>query len=64
MKAFADLYRRLDATTSTNRKIDAMAAYFRRAPAEDAVWTIRFLMGRKPRQVVPTRKLGDPSTVP
>jgi len=57
MKAFADLYRRLDATTSTNRKIDAMAAYFRRAPSEDAVWTIRFLMGRKPRQVVPTRKL-------
>lgn len=57
MKAFADLYRRLDETTSTNRKVDAMAAYFRRTPAEDAVWAVRFLIGRKPRQVVPTRKL-------
>jgi DNA ligase-1 len=57
MKAFADLYRRLDETTSTNRKIEAMAAYFQAAPAEDAVWAIRFLMGRKPRQMVPTRKL-------
>jgi DNA ligase-1 len=57
MKAFADLYRRLDETTSTNRKIDAMATYFQRTPAEDAIWAIRFLMGRKPRQVVPTRKL-------
>ena len=57
MKAFADLYRRLDETTSTNRKIDAMVAYFRSAPPEDAIWSIRFLIGRKPRQVVPTRKL-------
>jgi DNA ligase-1 len=57
MKTFADLFRRLDETTSTNRKIEAMAAYFQEAPAEDAVWAIRFLMGRKPRQVVPTRKL-------
>jgi DNA ligase-1 len=57
MKAFADLYRRLDETTSTNRKIDAMVDYFRYAPAEDAIWAVSFLIGRKPRQVVPTRKL-------
>jgi DNA ligase-1 len=57
MKSFAELYRRLDETTRTNGKIEAMAAYFRKAPAEDAIWAIRFLMGRKPRQVVPTRKL-------
>ena len=57
MKAFADLYRRLDETTSTNRKIEVMVAYFRTAPPEDAIWSIRFLIGRKPRQVVPTRKL-------
>jgi DNA ligase-1 len=57
MKAFSDLYRRLDETTSTNRKIDAMLNYFRRAPAEDAIWAVSFLIGRKPRQVVPTRKL-------
>ena len=57
MKDFAELYSTLDETTSTNRKIDAMVDYFRRAPEEDAIWTISFLIGRKPRQVVPTRKL-------
>ena len=57
MKAFADLYRSLDETTSTNRKIDAMVAYFEHVPAEDAIWAINFLIGRKPRQIVPTRKL-------
>jgi len=57
MKAFANLYRQLDETTSTNRKIDAMADYFRRAPAEDAIWAVSFLIGRKPRQAIPARKL-------
>ena len=37
MKAFAELYRRMDETTSTNRKVDAMVDYFRQAPAEDAI---------------------------
>jgi DNA ligase-1 len=59
MKAFSDLFRRLDETTSTNRKIDTMVAYFKTAPPEDAIWAIRFLIGRKPRQVVPTRKLKE-----
>ena len=57
MKAFADLYRRLDETTSTNRKIDAMVDYFQSVPGEDAIWAISFLIGRKPRQVLPIRKL-------
>ena len=57
MEDFADLYRRLDETTSTNRKIDAMVNYFRRVPGEDAIWAISFLIGRKPRRVLPTRKL-------
>jgi DNA ligase-1 len=57
VKAFSDLYRNLDETTSTNRKIDAMVAYFNSVPSKDAIWAIRFLIGRKPRQVVPTRKL-------
>ena len=68
MKDFAELYTKLDETTSTNRKIDAMVDYFQRAPEEDAIWTVSFLIGRKPRQVVPTRKLkqwaADLSEVP
>ena len=59
MRAFADLYRRLDETTSTNRKIDAMVDYFRKAPEADAIWAVSFLIGRKPRQVVPTQKLRE-----
>ena len=62
MKAFADLYRRLDETPRTNRKIEAMATYFKETPAEDAIWAIRFLMGRKPRLMVPTRKLMEWAT--
>ena len=57
MKAFADLYRNLDETTSTNRKMEAMVDYLRRVPGEDAIWAISFLIGRKPRRVIPTRKL-------
>jgi DNA ligase-1 len=57
VKDFANLYRSLDETTSTNRKIDAMVDYFRRISGEDAIWAISFLIGRKPRRVIPTRKL-------
>ena len=57
MKAFADLYTALDETTRTLRKVEALVTYFRTAPAADAIWAVSFLIGRKPRQVVPTRKL-------
>jgi DNA ligase-1 len=55
MRAFAALYAELDATTATNDKLDALARYFRQAPAEDAAWAVYFLSGGKPRQVVPTQ---------
>jgi DNA ligase 1 len=57
MKAFADLYTALDETTKTSAKVEALARYFASAPPEDAAWTTYFLIGRKPRQVVPTGKL-------
>jgi DNA ligase-1 len=57
MKAFARLYTALDETNKTNEKIDALTRYFAEAPAADAAWAVYFLSGRKPRQVVPTRKL-------
>jgi DNA ligase 1 len=59
MKAFADLYAALDETTKTNEKVAAMSRYFSTAAPADAAWAIYFLSGRKPRQVVPTRKLAD-----
>lgn len=57
MKRFAALYRALDATTATSRKLAALEAYFREAPDADAAWAVYFLGGEKPRQVVPTRVL-------
>ena len=57
MKLFASLFTALDETTKTNAKIDALVEYFKAAPPEDAIWAVSFLIGRKPRQIVPTRKL-------
>ncbi|MFJ4068292.1 ATP-dependent DNA ligase [Pseudomonas sp. NPDC089996] len=62
MKAFADLYLRLDATTSSNAKLEALRDYFAAAPAEDAAWAVYFLAGGRPRQLVPTRVLRELAT--
>lgn len=47
MRRFAELYDRLDATTSTLKKVEAMRAWFEEAPAEDAAWALFFLTGRR-----------------
>ncbi|PVZ33072.1 ATP-dependent DNA ligase [Pseudomonas sp. CC120222-01a] len=62
MKAFAELYLRLDATTSSNAKLEALRDYFASAPAEDAAWAVYFLAGGRPRQLVPTRVLRELAT--
>lgn len=59
MKAFATLYSRLDATTSSNAKLAAMRDYFRDADPADAAWAVYFLAGGRPRQLVPTRVLRE-----
>ncbi len=62
MKAFAALYRALDAATSIKRKQQALVAYLRAAvddPARQAsaAWAVYFLAGGKPRQLAPTKLL-------
>jgi ATP-dependent DNA ligase len=62
MKAFSDLYKRLDSATSTRAKQAALAEAFAAAkndPAQwaSAAWMVYFLAGGKPRQTVPTRLL-------
>jgi DNA ligase-1 len=59
MRAFAELYSRLDATTSSNAKLSAMRDYFASVPAEDAAWAVYFLAGGRPRQLVPTKLLRE-----
>lgn len=62
MKAFADLYAQLDATTSSNAKLQALQDYFAQAAPTDAAWAVYFLAGGRPRQVVPTKVLRDLAT--
>ncbi|MFK7787931.1 MAG: ATP-dependent DNA ligase [Phycisphaeraceae bacterium] len=47
MKRLTDLYLRLDATTKTNDKVEAMRDYFTSAPAEDACWAVVLLSGKR-----------------
>jgi len=54
MKRFTDLYWRLDATTSTNDKVEAVRDYFAAAPAEDAACAVRVLCGGRQLRAVST----------
>jgi DNA ligase-1 len=57
VKAFAQLFNELDASTATGAKVDALKRYFAAASPADAAWAVYFLAGGKPRQVVPTALL-------
>jgi DNA ligase 1 len=57
MKAFAALYRELDATTSSLSKQAALQRYLQSAAPADAAWAVYFLAGGKPRQLVPAKLL-------
>ena len=62
MKTFATLYRRIDAATSTQHKRQALIDYLRLAVGDpeqyaSAAWTVYFLAGGKPRQMISTKLL-------
>ena len=57
MKREATLFDALDATTSTNAKVDALAAYFREADDADKLWVIALLSGRRPKRPVTSTQL-------
>ncbi len=59
MKRFAALFAAIDHTTSTNAKVEAMAAYFSSAPAADTAWAVYFLIGRRLKRLVPGRSIGQ-----
>ena len=52
MIRFARLFARLDQTTSTNLKVNAMAEYFKVTPPEDAAWAVFFLTGRRLKRLI------------
>ncbi len=59
MKAFAELYAALDETTKTNAKVAALKNYLSTAPPEDAAWAVNFLIGRRPKRLLESRKLSQ-----
>jgi DNA ligase-1 len=57
MQQFAELFRQLDSTTKTNKKVAALAEYFRHTPDLDRLWTIALLSHRRPRRSINSKLL-------
>ncbi|MEM6359152.1 MAG: ATP-dependent DNA ligase [Bacteroidota bacterium] len=52
MREFAELFRRLDQTTKTLVKVEALADYFSKVNNHDKLWTIAILSHRRPKRPV------------
>ncbi|MEM9090070.1 MAG: ATP-dependent DNA ligase [Cyanobacteria bacterium P01_F01_bin.53] len=59
MRAFTQLFRAVDATTSTNEKVKALQQYFRQEPAENAVWALYLLLGKTRKRLITSRILRE-----
>jgi len=59
VKAFGELYVELDETTKTNLKVAALTRYLSSAAPEDAAWAVNFLIGRRPKRLLESRKLAQ-----
>lgn len=54
---FSELFARLDATTSTQAKVEALCRWLAEAPPADAAWGVWFLTGGRPRRLVPVAQI-------
>lgn len=59
MKAFTRLFTRLDRTTRTSLKVEALEDYFRTAAPEDSAWALWVLSGAKIKRSVHTGRLRE-----
>jgi DNA ligase-1 len=57
MERFARLFARIDGTTKTNAKVEALVDYLKDAPEKDKVWAIAIMTGRRPKRPMTTTKL-------
>jgi DNA ligase-1 len=57
MKRFTELYWRLDATSRTNDKVEALREYFASAPPDDAACALGVLCGGRQLRAVSTGQL-------
>lgn len=54
MKHFAQLYKQLDETNSSNQKILLLKNYFQQANSIDALWAIALMTHRRPKRIANT----------
>jgi DNA ligase-1 len=59
VKAFADLFAKVDQSTRTSVKVAALADFFRQASDQDRLWTIALFSGRRPKRAVTTTRLRE-----
>ncbi|MDB9526755.1 ATP-dependent DNA ligase [Oscillatoria sp. CS-180] len=59
MKRFTELFQAIDATTSTNAKVDAIRQYFAEEDAANAVWALYLLLNKTRRRLITSRVLRD-----
>lgn len=59
MEHFVALFRELDSTTSTNRKVKALVRYFETADNKDTLWMIALFTGKRPRRSISTSLLRE-----
>ncbi len=57
MKLFFEMFERVDETTGTNEKVNALVHYFQNAPLHDRVWATLLLRGRVRRTPLTSLKL-------
>ena len=57
MKQFAQLFQAIDATTSTNAKVEALRQYFAAEEPANAVWALYLLLNKTRRRLVTSRVL-------
>ncbi|WP_346291304.1 ATP-dependent DNA ligase [Sphaerothrix gracilis] len=59
MKRFTQLFQAVDATTSTNAKVQALQDYFQTEKPRNAVWALYLLLGKTRRRLVTSRVLRE-----
>jgi len=57
MQIFAELIHRLDQSTKTGDKLEALAWFFKHASDTDSVWVIAIFSHRRPKRQVSTKQL-------
>ena len=59
MKHFSTLFKTLDETNKTTKKVDALALFFDEANDQDKLWAIALLSHKRPKRIVSTSLLRE-----